>query len=192
MGPSRRWYVFAAVLGFGGIVGATLFVVLSIVNFGGAFVDQRVPVPGSGTLRLDGEKYVVYYQVPSGLSDGDPIVPGDLAIDVGRAGGEVVDLDDYSGSFTIDADGRSSAAIATFEAPAAGDYLISANAQAPSGATIAVGRPLARRILVIVAGALALALIPLVAAIVIAIMVATRRSRAKRTAVAAGPTGLGF
>jgi hypothetical protein len=122
------------------------------------------------------------------VSDGEPAVPGDLRFAVADAGGRPVDIDDYSGTFTLEADGRSSAAIATFEAPAAGSYRITAEAQAPPGATLAVGRPLAKRILVIVAVGLALFFIPLVSAIVIAIVVGTRRSRAKRTAAAAGPS----
>jgi hypothetical protein len=60
---SRAGYWIGGGLIAVGVVGAVLWLVLSLVNLSNEVDEfQRVPVRGEGTVRLEARKHVIYYE----------------------------------------------------------------------------------------------------------------------------------
>jgi hypothetical protein len=119
----------------------------------GLLEDTRTPVPGSRVLQLDASKYNVFFEARElHGSDAPP-----LRVQVRPLGsGRPIELKDYSGKYTMSGD-RDATAFATVRIPRSGRYRVSVRGpeiQPFSDPTIALGEPIGRRVIRIVAGAL--------------------------------------
>src|SRR5688572_24740537 len=97
--PSGWWYVFAGLLGVGGVVLAFVVGIGAASTYSDTIDDfQRVDVPGSDTVRLEAGDYTVYHEY-FGADDEFGSSPN---VDVSITGpdGDSVPLDGYTGSFT--------------------------------------------------------------------------------------------
>jgi hypothetical protein len=189
--PSRYWYLLA-----GGLLAAAVaclaVAVTGVFSWDRQIHDfQRVPVPGSGTVRLTqpGE-YALYVETrgaccswtvggPSG-----PLAHGSMGIVVRPVnGGQRAPVRSWTGlSFSYGADGRQGLAAGSITIRRPGTYLIETWAVRPASVTdLAVGRNIAGATLLPVAlflGGLAV----LLGAVVAVIVIAVRRGQARRRA----------
>ena len=118
--------------------------------------ETRTPIPGITDVDLDEGKYVVFYEIAtSSVPDvDDSSIPSfDLAI---RRGGDgpALPLRGYGSDFTVESNGRTGRARYTVQIPSDGRYRIT-TAGNPEGADPAVvlGKPVTRRVLRLVFGA---------------------------------------
>ena len=143
----------------------------------GLLEDTRTPLPGSRVLRLEARKYNLFYEQETEVSR-----PPSLRVRIRpTAGDELLDLHDYSGSFTISGD-REATAFATVRVPRAGHYRVTASgrpARSVERPAIVLGEPIGRRVIRIVAGGLAAVLLFLSGTV---LLVATLVGRSRRRA----------
>jgi hypothetical protein len=141
VGSGRRhqgWYIVAWVVALLCLVGAA--VVMQVGD--GAFeerveVMQRVPIPGQRVLYArEPTEFTVFYEL-RGAAQEDVVAPP-LTIDVGRQDGQLVPLDRPWLDQSYALPGHSGRAVATFSVDA-GDYLLTVDGNAPSGAMLAIG-----------------------------------------------------
>ena len=185
--PSRAGYILAAALlvlsvtvAAGGVIVTARAVSHRVETF------QRVGVPGTAPLRFDAPgSYTIYYEA-AGVGDeatGVTLPPVHLTLSRAETGA-AVPLARYHGSFNYNIAGHDGVAVATLRVERAGRYQLRADATIEPGiAQVAVGRSLARGL----AGTLLVALAALAAFVggtVAAILTASRRQDARRTAEA--------
>ncbi len=190
--PSRLWYWVAGVAGAAAVVWLTLGLVLWV----GA-VDrrveqfQRVPIPGQAEVSFaDPGSYVLYFE---GVGAGDEQV-GIRSLNVSLTSvdsGSEVPIRSYGSSLKYDLAGRSGRAVGTFQIDRPGRFVLQTEGAALAGTASAVvgpsiGRDIFRTLALTVPGALIL----FFGAVLLAVVVAVRRSRARpRPAAAAFQTG---
>ena len=159
--------------------------------------ETRTPVPGSSFLDLEGERYNVFYELPSNAApedadgDTDIPIPGSLRLRLSAPDGAPVEPENYSGSFTTDSGGRAAQAWVTITPPRAGRYGLTVSG-APPGApnpTVVLGTPMRGRILAIVLSGIAVVL-GLIAAIVFGILAVMRGRRRPPPPAPGTPTAM--
>jgi hypothetical protein len=113
--------------------------------------------------------------------------PGDaptwqqLGLSVTGSGGVAVPVGTYRSSTRYDVEpGRAGRAVATFEAPTAGPYRVSAARTTEAGATLAVGHDIARSLGLPRLGAVSLGLVTVLTAVPLAVATYRARSRSLR------------
>ena len=141
---SRAGYWIGGALVAAGVLGAVLWFVTSLARVSGEVDDfQRLPLPGTATLRLEARKYVIYYEARNADKTGTGF---DLEINDARTGA-ALDTRRYEDSLTYSF-GHAGSAQATVTPPRASDYVIRAKGgDGARGAHLAVGRSLAGAIL---------------------------------------------
>ena len=178
---SRAGYWIGGGLIAAGVVGAVLWLVLSLMNLDNEVDDfQRVPVPGERTVQLEARKYVIYFEGPNA----DEAVP-QFEIAITDTGTErPLAIASYDGSLTYSF-GEEGSAQATVTPPRAGAYAVrTAGADGTSDAQVAFGRSIAGSILRSILGMFAIGGVLLGAGVVLLVVTIVRRRRA-RTAAAA-------
>ncbi len=194
--PSRLWYWLAAAA----VVASIVWLVLGLLLWFRSVhreVErlQRVPVPGSAEVRLaEPGGYTVYFEGP-GASDGQAAVPPLRVSLTSAGGGQEITIRPYGGLLTYDIAGHSGRALGTFRIERAGTFVLKTGGErlGPE-ADVAVGRGggrIARALVMIVPGVLIL----FFGGVILAVVVAIRRSNARRPArapvsqAAASPSG---
>ncbi len=175
--PRTYWFWIGGLLIATGVVGAAFWFVGGLIALSNAIGDlERVPFPDGGTVMLDDAGgYVVYAE------GSDVFVPGGTRIVVADPDGEPVASAPYGGSLTYDLGGHSGTAVATFDAPAPGAYRVAAlGAGSGFAEELAVGPSFAGDLVRTLVGAFAIGGVGVTAGVVIIIVTAARRSRARR------------
>jgi hypothetical protein len=180
--PSKAWYAVAGALAVAAAAWLTLALVLGFHSLSDK-VDgfQRSRVTGQAQLTFtEPGGYVVYYEVPG--ADAESAVPA-FRVDLAASdGGAPVPIHDYGGSLTYSLSGHAGRAVGTFRIDEPGSYSLTTDAAGSpqlEGATVAVGPSVAGSIVRIVLQALGPALALFLAGLVLAIVVAIRRNRAR-------------
>lgn len=174
--PNGWWYVVAAGLAIGGIVIAVVIGVRAAVTYSDRIDGfERVDVPGVDTVLLESGGHTIYHEY-AGAGDEFGFSPS-VSVSVAAPDGSAVELDDYTGSFTYGTTDHEGEALFTFDAEEPGDYTV--RVEGESGSEIAVGRGLASGLFAGIAGALVAGFGGVVAGIIIAIVVAVKRSGAR-------------
>jgi hypothetical protein len=173
--PSGWWYVAAVGVGIAGIVGA---IVIAVVSFN-RFIDHiddfaRVDAPGTDTVRLEEGEYTVFLEFPG--ADEEFVDEPFVDFTITDPDGTEVDLDDYFGESTYSADSRDGLALYTFTADETGEYTVTSEGDP---ATIAIGEGLFGGALGGFIGAAILGFVAVVAAIIMIIVIAVKRSGAR-------------
>lgn len=184
LGPSRRGYLVASLIA----VAALLIGGIGIIRSFGVVSDRvgafhRVDVPGSEVLDFyEAGDYTLYYEAAgiTGDAEATAALPPVRVLLEPADGGQPVTLEEYGGSLTYSAGGHDGRALATFHIDRPGSYKLSSDAEIMAGqAQLAVGEglgsPLAR---VFLWGAVLL--VAFLAALVLSVVTAVRRSRARR------------
>ena len=170
--PSSAWYVLGALIAAGGLV---IGLVWGFMTYTGYRDDiqafDRIQAPGTEQLVLDEGAQTIYVEGTSEAAAGD--------VTVTAPDGTAVPTSDYFGDVRYDApDGSVGKAFATISVPAAGAYQV--GVQGVSG-TIAIGPGVTGSMIASVLGAMFLAFGSLAVGVVIIVVVALRRSKAKTT-----------
>jgi hypothetical protein len=120
MTPKAGYWIGGGLLAFG-LVGALAWGLIAYWHADGVIDKfERVPVPGTATMRLDARDYVVYVEAPRGAE----IVPR-VRIRITDPGThKALALSDYEGRMTTDSFGRSGVAEKTVTVPHAGAYVV--------------------------------------------------------------------
>jgi hypothetical protein len=158
-----------------GVPAPSFWFVVSLLDLGDK-VDafQRVPVPGEETVRLEAQKYVIYYE----SSTADEFVPA-FAIDiVDAATGAPAPVAGYGGTLTYSYSGHEGSAVATVTPPTAGDYLVRTDGDPGVGtANVALGESLAGPLLRTILGAFGIGAVLGLSGVALIGVTAVRRSR---------------
>jgi len=185
---SRRGYAVAGIIALLGLV----IGLAGLVRGFGALSDrvdafQRVDVPGTGEVQFtEAGDFTLYYEA-AGVSadDASTAVPSVQIGIVSAQGDKPVSLDKYGGSATYSFGGHEGRAVATFHIADPGTYVVASAADIePGSAQLAVGGGLGAGFAQIILPALVLVL-ALLAAVVLAIVTAVRRHRARTGATSA-------
>lgn len=190
LSPSGWWYVLGITVGVAGIC---LAIGIGVATFT-AFVDHindfvRIDVPGTETVTLDAGKYIVFLEYP-GAGDDFSTTPS-VDFNITDPDGDPVAIASFFGSQTYNADSHEGEALFTFTAQESGRYTVSSEGEF---ATIAIGEGLFGGLFAGIAGAAASAFIGVVAALVIMIITAIRRSssRTRRQLSLVQPSAPGY
>jgi hypothetical protein len=179
--PVRFWYWVAGAA----VVAAVLWLALSLfVGFRSLSRQvegfQRVPIPGQAEVSFaEPGGYTVYFEGVGASDEQVPIPP--FRFSLTTVGGAEVSIRPYGGSATYGLAGHSGRAVATFQIEEPGRFLLQTEGESQGGqASLAVGRSVGPGIFGVVSGAIAGALILVLAGAVLAVVVAVRRNRARR------------
>lgn len=192
-GPSRAGYWIGGVIIAAGILGALLCGGLAY----NAFIHRvdgfsRVPLTGTEVLHFDPGGYVVYYE---GLGIPDNVPPTTVVV-TPSGGLQPLDVSRYGGPggrsyLTYGVHGHAGEAIATFSVPApGGDYRLTSAAVGLG--VLAVGRSLGPLLAVGTLGAIASAGLGLAIGLLLIILTAVRRKKARRLQAGYAYPGYGY
>jgi len=176
------WYWVAGAAAVAAVVwfGLSFFLgIRSIVRQVEGF--QRVPIPGQAEVSFDEPGgYTLYYEGP-GVSDDQPTVPRLNVKLAPVGGGELIPIRHYGTPITYDFVGHSGRAVGSFRIEAPGRFVVQTQAEPFEGqANVSVGPGIGRVIVRPLIPAFAGGLILLLAGVVLAVVVAVRRGRARR------------
>jgi hypothetical protein len=163
-----------------------VFAVEQAFEFDDALLEgTRTPIPGQRVVELEARKYNLFFEAPH-ISDPDGV--GDeldepetspLHVRIRAEGSDrLLDLNGYSGSFTMSGD-RDATAFATVRVPSEGRYRVSVTSSDDlpySNPSIALGEPIARRVIRLVGGAI-LAAVAFLGGLLLLIVTLVVRSR---------------
>jgi hypothetical protein len=191
--PSRHWYWLAA--GLGAVM--VLLIVLAVVRFLSLNQQinsfQRVQVPGRGTLTLTGPgQYLLYFEGPE-FGVASPSSSGSVPVLLqSQATGQPVRIGTLQKQVDFyNIGGRRGTAEGSFTIGTPGRYTLRAGP--PTGSAvqdIAVGRAIVASEVVAVAETI-VGVLALLAGVVVAVVIALRRSRCRRRLRVAGlPPGM--
>ena len=180
---SRAGYWIGGGLVVAGLLGAVLWFVSALAGIDNDVDDfQRVPVPGEATVQLEARKYVVYYE---SLTAEEVVPPFKIAIADARTGTPVA-IEPYGTSLTYSVSGHEGSAQATVTPAHAGAYAVRTDDGETSGASVALGRSLAWPILRGILGTFAIGGLLAGSGVILLVVTAVRRSRARRAPVDPG------
>lgn len=182
--PRATWYwVGGGVAAVAAAIAVFLFV-RGLFGFIGQVDDfSRLEVPGSTVVHLEAGEWMLYHEGRTGFgslnaTDVDvSTVPDESSIAV-QSG----DL-----SMTYDDGTRSGVSFARFDAPADGNYRITIDDPFETGGEVAVGRPLFDALVPWLVGAVGVGGVGVLAGLTTILVVAVRRTRAKRLRQPATP-----
>jgi Protein of unknown function (DUF2510) len=183
--PSRVWY-WVAGAALVGSVGLGLSLLLGFGSFARQVEElQRVPIPGEAEVSFDkAGGYTVYFE-GMGAADEQVTIPPFNVYLIPVGGGEVVSIRPYADSESYSIGGRSGRAVGTFQIDEPGRFLLRAEGEPQAiQAGVAVGpstTPAVFRALFLVLPA---GFILFVGGVVLAVVVAVRRDRARRALLA--------
>lgn len=170
---SAAWYLVALGVAVVGLLAAMGWGVASVNALDGRMDGYpRGAVPGSVTVDVsEPGRQIVYYEGAGDL----PLAMRDLRVTA--PGGRQVPAATYQSSLRYERQGRTGRTVATFQAERAGTYRVGVAGDAGSGqgARMAVGDGFGRMVSLSLAGSVALAVVTMVAALVVALGVRTRR-----------------
>jgi uncharacterized protein GlcG (DUF336 family) len=153
--------------------------VLGAITWSGVIADrmidkiarfEHVPIPGSGQVRLEQHKYVIYVEGP-GADDSTPAVQ--IAVTDARTEAPVA-VAGYDTSLTYSFH-TSGAAVATVTAPRAGSYRV--RTDGPPGYRLVIGESLSRDLVRVGGGMVVIGGGGVVGGVVLLIVTGVRRSR---------------
>ncbi len=177
--PHWGWFLLAPAFVFAG-VGVCIVLVIAVV---GVSDDNRhrVGVPGDGVFQFTeaGSQSIFFEQ--SGTSSAQ--APGGLVVHITpEQGGGSLAVNPPGGNFRYSSGGTAGVGIGSVEIPAPGHYRIRTESQAqpPMGAAVVVGRNPVPGILGAVFGSIAAIGAGFIAALVVVIVVAVKRSNYRR------------
>jgi len=180
--PSRLWYWVAGAALVGSAVWLALGVGFWIRSVSRQVEEfQRVPIPGQAEVSFDRPGgYTVYFE-GLGASDETATIPAFSMSLAPVGGGEEVPIRPYGGFSTYTLAGHSGRAIGTFQIEEPGRFLLQTAGEPQAVQTnVAVGQgtggEITRTLVLTVPGVLAL----FSGGVVLAVVVAVRRSRARR------------
>ena len=175
--PRAYWYWVGGLVIAAGMIGAVAWLVSGLVGLSDTVDDfERVPFVGGGTVVIDEAGGQVVYVEPGGGS-----FPSSMRISVVGPAGEPIATAPYGGSLTYDFGGRSGAALATFDAPVAGEYQVAAVETGSSVAReLAVGPSFAGHLVRTIVVPFVIGGVGVIAGVVIIVVTAVRRSRERR------------
>ena len=155
-----------------GVVGAVVWGLASYAAIGDRVDDfARDGLPGQVTVPIDTPgTYAVFYEA----ADTDRVPALDVAVT--GPDGTAVPVAAYAADLRFDRDDTVSRAVATFDTPRPGDYVVTATGVAPGGATFAVGAVPATGVAAVV-GAVVLLFASLGAGTLIALVTLVLRNR---------------
>jgi hypothetical protein len=184
--PSKGWVWLGGAIAVLGVAAAVILAVIGVQGYLHRVSGlTRLSVPGQMTLPVAAGGQFVYYEGQG------PIPLARLGIRVTDPSGHAVALEPYGQDLRYDAPGNSGRlghALATFQASGAGPYLVSATGAAPVGSTIAVGESVAKSVVPMVIGIVALVLVTVGGGLALIIVTLGRRSSARPL----GPKGTGI
>ena len=184
--PSAIGYWIAGVIIVVGSVAALIWFVSGISNlFSAVDTYPRVAVPGQVTAPLEAASYKVFAEYPGASADVSGVFRvGDVTV-VDSSGSSIPVRSSFAEE-TYDWNGHEGRAIAEFTAPTAGTYTVAATVSRTPSATsvrVAVGRGLQRSDILPLFAAAGLGGFAVLAGIVLIVVTAVRRGRAKRRAL---------
>jgi hypothetical protein len=147
-----------AALGLCAWGGVLVYDAIDALTDGARIGETRTPIPGRTDVPLDEGKYVVFYEIATtSVPDVDDSSIPSFELVIRRDGdGPPLPLKGYGSDFTVESGGRTGRARYTVQIPTDGRYRITASGN-PEGAQPAVvlGKPVTRRVLRLVLGAVA-------------------------------------
>lgn len=175
--PSGWWHVLGAALIAIGIVGGSALIISAVVRVTDRVESfQRVDVPGSSTLHIDGTGgYTVYHEYSGANSDS--LAP-QIDVEITAPDGSEVRLSSYTADVTYAFGGHEGQARYSFDVREPGDYQVTT--EGDSRGTIAVGRGLGGGLVGPIVAGLLLGFFGVVAGIVVIVVVAVKRGRSRR------------
>jgi hypothetical protein len=175
---SRAGYLIGGGLVVAGMIGAVLWFATSLMRLGDEVDNfQRVPVPGKMTMKLEAHKYVVYYE---GLTADEVVPPVEITITDTKTGTPLA-ITPYGGSQTYSVSNHEGSALGTVTPTQPGVYAVRTDRNVrASGANVALGRSLTWPILRGILGTIVIGLLLAGSGVVLLIITAVRRSRARR------------
>lgn len=191
MRPARRsstaWFGGAAGLVLAGLIGAAVWGFLTYQNLQNRLDGlPRTDVPGRISFEVtEPQGMTVYYEDPDASGtfavrasnrDGNTLAVSPVDVTITGPFGPVA-VADHETDLRFDVDGRVATAVATFEAPAAGTYRLDVVGDVPTAARISVGDVVDSGLLANAAGAVIVFVGTILAAGVIFLVVAVKRTR---------------
>ena len=181
--PSALGYWIGAVIILIGALAAVVWFVSGVSNLFSAVDDYpRFSVPGQATVSLEAARYKVFAEYPGAASDVNGVFRvGDVTV-TDRVDQAVPVRSSFTEE-TYDWNGHEGRAIAEFTAPTAGNYTVEATLPPNRSSTtvrVAVGRGLQPSAIFPLFAAAGLGGLALLAGIVLIVVTAVRRGRAKR------------
>jgi len=177
--PTRAGYWLGAGIVTAGVLAAVVWAVLGIASFSRE-VDQfqRVPLGETGQVSFSAPGgYVIYYEGGPGSPGGVP----DFNVSIRPLdGGEAGDLANYGGSLTYNLGGHAGSAAGTFQVRKPGRFTFQTTTSSQATGRLAVGRTIGRKLVGVVAGALALGFAGLLVGGAVVIVTAVKRRRVRR------------
>lgn len=176
--PSRLWYLLAGALLVAGLVTGGVIFIRGILGLSAGL--QRVPVPGTHDVQLEGSRHYFIY---SEIDDRSRFVqPPELSCTLRDANEVAVSLGRPSGEFTYATSGGRGRAIYSFTSGPAGTYRLSCTSRAgDASARAAVGPSIFRGIFRLAALAGACVVGAVAIALPLSLVVFIRRDRLRRT-----------
>jgi hypothetical protein len=181
--PTAAGYWIAGLIIVVGAVAALIWFVSGISNlFSAVETYPRFTVPGQILTPLEARDYKIFAEYPGAMTDvGGVFRVGNVTVVDGD--GRSVPVRSSFSEETYSWNGHQGRAIAEFSAPTAGNYTIAAtSASTPSGTTVrvSIGRGLQPSALIPLFAAAGLGGIAVLVGIVLIVVTAVRRGRAKR------------
>jgi hypothetical protein len=178
-------YWIAAVIILVGAVAAVVWFVSGVSNLFSAVDDYpRFSVPGQATMPLEAASYKVFAEYPGAASDVNGVFRvGDVTVT--DSGNQSIPVRSSFTEETYQWNGHEGRAIAEFTAPSAGSYTVAATLPPNRSSTsvrVSVGRGLQPSAILPLFGAAGLGGLALLVGIVLIVVTAVRRGRAKRRA----------
>jgi hypothetical protein len=167
---SKKGYWIGGAVIAAGVLGAVLWFVVGFVRIDDQIDGfQRAPVPREATVRLEAQKYVIYFEG----ENADEVVPRfELAI-ADAESGEPLEIEPYNNSLTYSF-GEEGSAQATVTPARAGDYVVTTDG---GEGGVAVGDSIAGPLLRTIAGAFAIGGLLAFAGVILLVVTAIRRRR---------------
>lgn len=194
--PSRKWYAVALAVALAGAAASAILVVTQLSGLTDRL--HQVVVPGERELTLDEPgRYTVFHEAQS-IVEGQVFntadLPGLQFIVLHVDADTVLDISPPTGQVTYAVGGRSGVSVGSFEAPAAGRYVVAGRypdgIDGPRG-VLAVGMGVGSAIASLVLSALAVGFGSFIIAAVIAWRTWRKRRAARRAMAAPHPHPVG-
>jgi hypothetical protein len=169
--PGRIWYLVPAALFLAGIA----WLIYGVVSLVGTVNDlQRVSLPGAGTVNLTSAGgYTIYYEGPGARSGSIP--PFRIHITPVSPGAAVSSLTQYGSAVTYHIGSHEGHAVLTLHVRSPGRFAVTATGAPATGADLAFGGSVGRRIVGVLLPAIPLIILGALGALALLIVRIVRR-----------------